>query len=465
MLPRISLIVLALVLASTPLQAQIPDFDAALDDTVAILQDLVRLDTSNPPGNETLVAEYAKKLLEKEGIPGEIYALDPARGNLVARLEGNGSKRPILIMGHSDVVGVDRDQWTLDPFQATIKDGFVYGRGAADYKGMIAAAIQMMLMIKRANIALDRDIILLIEAGEEGTTQWGIDYMVEHHLDKIDAEFALNEGGDIHIADGRVDLVKVTTAEKAIWRGIKLIARGVSGHGSRPRPDNAVVHIAEAVAKLGRHQMPMRLNETTREYFKRMAEISPPDQAFLFANIEDPVLGPIIEEKFRNEDFHSNSYLRTGISPNIITGGFRYNVIPGEAEATLDVRALPDENQEEFLSTLARVVDDPAIEIVPPSSGRPAAPPSPLGTDLFRAIEKVQSQMFPGAITLPTMSTGASDSAQLRAAGVPTYGIGEAASDDQDARAHGNDERVSIEGLGILLEFMYRTVLEVAASN
>ena len=209
----------------------------------------------------------------------------------------------------------------------------------------------------------------------------------------------------------------------------------------------------------------MRLNETTREYFKRMAEISAPDQAFLFANIEDPVLGPIIEEKFRNEDFYSNSYLRTGISPNVISGGFRYNVIPGEAEATLDVRALPDENQAEFLSTLARVIDDPAIEIVPPSSGRPAAPPSPLGTDLFRAIEKVQSLMFPDAITLPTMSTGASDSAQLRAAGVPTYGIGEAASDDQDARAHGNDERITIEGLGILLEFMYRTVLEVAASN
>ena len=226
MLPRISLSVFVFVLVSTPLCAQAPDFDAALDDTVAILQDLVRLDTSNPPGNETLVAEYAKELLETEGIPGEIFALDPARGNLVARLAGNGSKRPILIMGHSDVVGVDRDQWTLDPFDAMIKDGFVYGRGAADDKGMIAAAIQMMLMIKRANIALDRDIILLIEAGEEGTTQWGIDYMVSNHLDKIEAECALNEGGDIHVTDDKVDVVKVTTAEKAIWRGIKLIARG-----------------------------------------------------------------------------------------------------------------------------------------------------------------------------------------------------------------------------------------------
>ena len=188
MLPRRSLIVFVFVLVSTPLCAQAPDFDAALDDTVAILQDLVRLDTSNPPGNETLVTEYAKELLETEGIPGAIFALDPARGNFVARLAGNGSKRPILIMGHSDVVGVDRDQWTLDPFEAMIKDGFVYGRGAADDKGMIAAVIQMMLMIKRANIALDRDIILLIEAGEEGTTEWGIDYMVENHLDKIEAD-------------------------------------------------------------------------------------------------------------------------------------------------------------------------------------------------------------------------------------------------------------------------------------
>ncbi len=448
-----------------PAEAQVPDFDQARDETVAILQDLVRLDTSNPPGNETLVAEYSKSLLEGEGIPGEIYALDPARGNLVARLAGNGSKRPILIMGHSDVVGVDRDQWTMDPFAATIQDGYVYGRGSSDDKGMIAAALQIMLMIKRSGIELDRDIILLIEAGEEGTTKWGIDYMVANHRDKIEAEFALNEGGNIHIKDGKVDLVQITTAEKAIWRGIKLIARGVSGHGSRPRPDNPVVHLAAAVAKLGAFQMPMRLNETTREYFRRRAEISEPEQAFLYANIEDPVLSPMIQEKLRNEDFYANSYLRTGISPNIISGGFRYNVIPGDAEATLDVRALPDENQDEFLSTLARIINDPAIEIVPPSSGRPAAPPSPLGTDLFRAIEKVQDDMFPEAITLPTMSTGASDSAQLRAAGIPTYGIGRAASDDQDTRAHGNDERIPIEGLGILVEFMYRTVLEVATSN
>ena len=169
---------------AVPLEAQVPDCERARDDTVAILQDLVRLDTSNPPGNETRVAEYAKSLLEREGIPGEIYALDPERGNLVARLAGNGSKRPLLIMGHSDVVGVDRDQWTMDPFAATIRDGFVYGRGSTDDKGMIAAAFQIMLMIKRSGIELDRDIILLIEAGEEGTTKWGIDYMVEHHMDK-----------------------------------------------------------------------------------------------------------------------------------------------------------------------------------------------------------------------------------------------------------------------------------------
>ncbi len=365
-------LLVAVLWTAVPVDAQTPDFDKARDETVAILQDLVRLDTSNPPGNESLVADYAKALLEKEGIPGDIYALDPERGNLVARLEGNGSKRPILIMGHSDVVGVERDQWTIEPFAATIKDGFVYGRGSSDDKGMIAVALEIMLMIKRSDIELDRDIILLIEAGEEGTTKWGIDYMVENHLDKIDAEFALNEGGSIHVADGRVDIVRVTTAEKAIWRGIKLIARGISSHGSRPRPDNAVVHLAEAVAKVGRYQMPMRLNETTRAYFERLAAVSDPDQKFLYENIEDPVLGPMIEERLRNEDFASNSYLRTGISPNIISGGFRYNVIPGEAEATLDVRALPDENQAEFLSTLARIIDDPAIEIVPPSSGRPA---------------------------------------------------------------------------------------------
>jgi len=441
-----------------------PDFERAGDEAVGILQELIRLDTSNPPGNETLVAKYVQAVLAEAGIRGQIFALDPDRGNLVARLPGNGSKAPVLIAAHSDVVGVEPESWTVDPFSGEIRDGYVYGRGAEDDKGMIAAAVEVMLMVERAGITLDRDVILLVEAGEEGTTEYGIDYMVENHLDEIRAEFALNEGGGIHVQeDGAVDRVDVATAEKVPWRRIRLVARGEAGHGSRPRVDNPVVRLAAAVAKLGDQPTPMRLNETTREYFRRLAEISPPDVAVMYRNIEDPVLGPMIEEYFRHHDILSNSMLRTSVSPNVIEGGFRYNVIPSEAQATLDVRALPDEDMDRFLAELERLVDDPLIEVTPPESWRPSGPPSPLDTDLFRALENAQEHMYPAATTLPTMLTGATDSAQLRAAGIPTYGIGMPGT-DADNRAHGNDERASVEGMHDFVEYIYRTILEVGGA-
>jgi acetylornithine deacetylase/succinyl-diaminopimelate desuccinylase-like protein len=330
---------------------------------------------------------------------------------------------------------------------------------------MVAAAVQVILMIKRQGLALDRDVILLIEAGEEGSTEFGIDYMVENHLEAIRAEFALNEGGGAHLTDdGVVDRVAVGAAEKVPWRMIRLVARGTSGHGSTPRVDNPIVHLSAAIAKLGEEQMPMRLNETTREYFRRLAEISPPETAVHYRNLEDPLLGPVAEAYLREHDILSNSMLRTSVSPNIIQGGFRYNVIPGEAEATLDVRALPDEDMDAFLAELERRIADPLVEVVPPVSWRPSGPPSSLDTDLFRALENTQRSMWPDATTLPTMNTGATDSAQLRAAGIPTYGIG-APGKDEDARAHGNDERMSVESLHDFVEFIYRTVLEVGGSR
>lgn len=453
-----------ITLSAAPLAGQVPDFAAAGDEAVGILQELIRLDTSNPPGNETLVARYVQELLAEEGIEGEIFALDPERGNLVARLEGNGSKEPLLILAHSDVVGVEPELWTVDAFTGEIGDGYVYGRGATDDKDMIAAGVQVMLMLQRQGLTLDRDVILLIEAGEEGSTEFGIDYMVENHLDEIQAEFALNEGGGSNLNEaGEVDRVTIGTAEKVPWRMIRLVARGTSGHGSAPRVDNPVVRLAAAVAKLGEEQMPKRLNETTREYFRRLAEISPPELAVYYRNVEDPVLGPMVEEYFRHNDIASNSMLRTSVSPNVIQGGFRYNVIPGEAEATLDVRALPDEDMDAFLAELERRIDDPLVEVMPPVSWRPSGPPSPLDTDLFRALESTQRTMYPEAVTLPMMLTGATDSAQLRAAGIPTYGIG-APSTADDRRAHGNDERILVESMHEFVEFIYRTILEVGGA-
>lgn len=439
-----------------------PDFNAARDEVVKILAGFVRIDTSNPPGNETRGAEYLKSILDRESIPAEIFEMERGRGNIVARLKGNGKKKPLLLMGHIDVVGVEREKWTVDPFGGVIKDGYLYGRGSSDDKGMTSACLEVFLLLHRLKVPLDRDVIFLAEAGEEGTSNVGIDYMVQQHWDKIECEYALNEGGMIYAVDGKVKYVGVATTEK-VPRGFKLIARGTSGHGSIPRADNAITHLAAAVEKVGNWQVPMRLNETTRAFFSRLAKISPADEAYLYSNLEDPSKSQTVQEKIRASNPMYNSMLRTSIVPTIIKGGFRSNVIPGDAEATLDVRAVPDEDIEALAQSLRKLINDPSVEVVPPAArGRPATPPSKLDTEMFRALEKTQMKLFPGTITIPLMLTGATDSAQLRAKGVHAYGLGSLAA---VSVAHGNDERISIEGLGKFVEFIYWAVIEVAASR
>ena len=454
-----SLLLPSILAAQTP-----PNFPSARDEAVQNLQAMIRIDTSNPPGNETKLAEYLKGILDKEGIAAEIIAAEPTRGNLIARIKGNGREKPLLLMGHSDTVGVQREQWTVDAFAGLIRDGYVFGRGALDDKSGIAAMLQVFLMIHRQKLPLDRDIIFLAEAGEEAGGGVGIDFLIQKHWPKIECEFALNEGAEIFEKNGEVQYVGVATSEKLV-RTMKLVARGTSGHGSMPRMDNAIVHLAAAVAKLGNYQPPLRLNETTRTFFERLTTISPPEEAFLYAHLEDPVVGKIAQETLRRTNVYYNSMLRTSISPNIIQGGFRFNVVPAEAEATLDVRALPDENLDAFMEELRRVIDDPAVELSLAQSFWPATPPSPLDSDMFRALEKAQAEVFPGVVTLPVMLTGATDSASLRAKGVPSYGVGPVVTEEDGMRMHGNDERLSVEGLGKFVEFLYRAVAAVAAAR
>src|SRR5687767_1613653 len=270
-------LLLTTLLASAALaqQANAPDWSQIEAETMQHFQALLRFDTSDPPGREIEAAEYLKQALEKEGIAVEMIALEPHRPNLVARLRGNGSKRPLLIMGHTDVVNVDPTKWTHPPFSATRDGGYVYGRGAVDDKDNVVARLMMMLMLKRMNVPLDRDVILLAEAGEEGTTRVGIQLMAREHLPKIDAEYCLAEGGGVTRVGGKVKYASVQTLEK-IPRAIELTARGPSGHGSVPLQGNAVVRLANAVAKIGAWKAPVRLNEITRAYFQRLAAISTP---------------------------------------------------------------------------------------------------------------------------------------------------------------------------------------------
>ena len=439
-----------------------PDFDKADAEAVNFLTELVKINTSNPPGNETRAAEYIKGVLASEGIQSQVYEFAPGRGNIVARLKGNGKKKPLLLMGHIDVVGVERDKWTLDPFAGITKDGYLYGRGSHDDKAMDAANLEVFLLLHRLKVPLDRDVILLAEAGEEGTTQFGIDYMVANHWNDIACEFALNEGGNTPEENGKVSYVGVSTTEK-VPRGIKLVARGTSGHGSAPRMDNAIVHLAAAVAKVGTWEAPMRLNETTRRFFEQLARISPPEQAQLFAHVEDPAA----QQKLHATEPGYYSMLRTSLVPTIINGGFRSNVIPAEAEARIDVRALPDENMTALKAELARLINDPQVEIIDAETqfARPATPPSGLSTDAFHALERAQQKVFPGVPTIPIMQAGATDSSELRAKGVQAYGLGTPSSMNDRSRIHGNDERVDIKGFGKFVEFLYAATVDIAAAK
>jgi acetylornithine deacetylase/succinyl-diaminopimelate desuccinylase-like protein len=445
------------------------DWPAVQPEILDYYRALLRIDTSNPPGNETRAVNYLRQVLDREHIPYQVFALAPHRANLVARLKGNGSKRPVILMGHTDVVGVDRDKWRVDPFAAILRDGWILGRGSIDDKSHVAVSLMTMILLHRMSVPLDRDVIFLAEAGEEGATQWGIDFLARQHWDAIAAEFALAEGGQITVRGSTVRYVEITTTEKVV-RPVRLIAHGTSGHGSQPRLDNPIVHLATAVSRLSRWQPPMRLNSTTRAWFEGLAKISAPDDAFRYAHIADPEPSASIQEYLAQHEIANYSLLRTSIVPTVIRGGFRSNVIPSEAEAVLDVRALPDEDLAQLWAELRRIIADPNIEMKPleTATPRPAAPPSRIDTEMFRALEHAQRTMFPGAVTLPAMATGATDLAQLRARGVQGYGYGPALDEMVSVAGggpHSDDERLREDSLYKMAEFLWLAVTEVAASR
>ena len=462
--------IVVMVAALVPAFAADPysvDWSKVNPETLEHYTHLLRIDTTNPPGNESKAAEYVKSVLEHEGIPVELFALEPARANLVARLKGSGSKKPILVMGHLDTVGVQREKWSVDPFAAIRKDGFIYGRGAQDDKDNLTASLMVMLLLKRMNVALDRDVIFLAEAGEEGTSQVGMDFMVEQHWNEIACEYALAEGGYVSARNGKVRFVEITTTEK-VPRALRLVAHGSAGHGSRPRPDNAIIRLAAAVAKFATWQPPTRLNDTTRAYFERLATISPPEEAWRYTHINDRDKAPEIERYFAEHELGHFSILRTSVSPTVIKGGFRSNVIPSEAEAYLDIRTLPDEDMEGLREQIRHVIADSNVDVLPAARAmRPSSSPSRIDTEMFQALERVQRRMFPGAITLPSMLTGATDMAQLRARGVQAYGFGPIVDDNDSGLggAHTDDERLAEGSVEKLAEFLWYSVLETAAAK
>lgn len=468
---KLSLFVVLLVAVADGIlaQSQQPDWKALESETMQHFQTLIRFDSSDPPGNEKPAAEYLRQVLEKEGIPVKVFALEPNRPNIVARLKGNGKKRPLLIMAHTDVVNVDPAKWSFPPFTATRDGGYVYGRGTVDDKDNVAAALMVMLELKRRNVPLDRDVIFLAESGEEGSTRVGIQFMANQHFSEIEAEYCLAEGGNVTRSGGQVKYASVQTLEK-IPRGIELVARGVAGHGSVPLQTNAIVHLASAVAAIGKWRPPIRLNDTTGAYFARLAEISSPADAQRYRDIlsTDPKKRDAADDYFlQNEPRHA-SMIRTSVSPNIFNGGYRSNVIPSEAKATLDVRTLPDENPAAFLEEVRKVVNDTAVEVkYGQRDVRPGSGVARLDSEAFKAIEAAVTRHY-GAVTLPTMSTGATDMAYLRAKGIQSFGIGPATDIEDGPKgfgAHSDQERILESELHRFVRFNWDIVLELARAK
>ena len=442
------------------------EWEAAEEELLRHFRALLQFDTSDPPGRELPAAEYLQDVLEAEGIPVEMLSVDPERPNVVARLKGDGSEEPLLIMAHTDVVNVDPEKWTFPPFSATVDDGYVYGRGAVDDKDNLATALLVMLELKRQNVPLSRDVIFLAESGEEGATEYGIEFMVNDHFDKIEAEFCLAEGGSVARVNREVVYGGVQTVEKLPYR-LELVASGVAGHGSVPLQGNSVVRLAKAISAIADWRSPIRLNETTYTYFERLASISPPDAGERYLAVLDSGRATEADEYFLAYEPRHASMLRSSLSPTIFDAGYRINVIPSESRASVDFRALPDENIEDYLGKIRGVIGDESIEVsLGQRNTRPAGQAS-INTVAFSAIEENTDKHY-GVITLPTMSTGATDMAYLRARGVQCYGIGPAI-DREDAGlgfgAHSDQERILISELNRFLRFNWDVVIDLAAKK
>jgi acetylornithine deacetylase/succinyl-diaminopimelate desuccinylase-like protein len=437
------------------------------DRTRQYLTDLVRIDTSNPPGNETLVAQYLKQTIESFGISAEMLGGDPKRMNLVARLRGSGKGRPLMLMAHSDVVPAERHQWTANPFGAELRNGFIYGRGTLDAKSLLAAEVAVMVEIKRRNLKLGRDLILVSEADEEsGST--GIQWLIQNAWPKIDAEFALNEGGSIFDTKDGTRVFQIQTLEKLPTR-IVVTARGTAGHGSIPRPDNAILHLFEAGSRLSRAEQPVHLNGTTRRYFRGLSKLPDYDWlAPLWPRLDNPATARDAANQIRMHDADLDAMIRTTVSPTVLPGaGNNINVIPSVAPAQFDVRRLPSESREDVLVRLRQIVNDNAVDITfAPGLQTPTADPSPTMTTLYRAMERVVERFYPhDAVVLPFMSRAATDGNYLRSRGMPVYGVPLILREPGESRVHGNDERIAAKSLDDGVELLWQIVLETAGEN
>lgn len=435
------------------------DWTKARAEAVQLLQELIRIDTTNPPGNERAAALHLQRLLESDGIETRVLEVAPGRANLYARIKGDGSRRPLILLSHTDVVTAETQRWTIPPFSGEMRDGFIYGRGAIDMKGTATVHVTLMRLLKRLNVSLKRDLILLAVADEEaGGT--GASLIVDKYPELIrDAEFLLNEGDVIYVKNGKTQQYGVDVMEKAaLW--LKIVAKGPTGHGSIQLAHSSVDRLLDALERLRKWETPIQVSPAVAESYRmRASQQTDPVLRNAYGDLDKALKNPALRKKLLT-DSTLNAEVRNTFTITGLQGSDKVNVIPGLAWAQIDARLLPGEIPAGFIASLRRVLNDPELEIEILESSTPTG--SSAGTALMHAIRKVAARHDPGVPVIPTMLTSSTDSAKFRTLGITAYGFEPFKLDDEELnRSHGDDERVSVENLGFALRFLYEVILEL----
>ncbi len=420
------------------------------------LRKLIRFDTTNPPGNERDAANYVRDVLAAEGIDAEVLENAPRRSNVLARMPGDGSKRPLLLLAHLDVVPADPGKWSVEPFSAEVKDGYVWGRGTLDTKSLVAMEMMAMILAKRQNLPLKRDIKFAAFADEECGGELGAQWIAENHFDKVSAEFALNEGG-MAVRSERGRIYMVATAEKGVCWSV-LTARGRSGHASMPHDDNAVVKMADAVDRLSRHRSRVRISKTGSRFIAAASAYDQCISRLRFAGI--PVLGAFLTRKIPYKFIAP--MLSNTFAPTVIHGGRKVNIIPDTCTLEVDSRIIPRVSKEDWTSEIKRILDTSSVEVRVGEFHESTE--SDLDTEFYRVVEQAITESDPKAIVAPFMVPGATDSRFLRRKGITCYGLMPLAIPQEEIdTVHGVDERISVEGFETGLKITCEIVRKLCA--
>lgn len=430
------------------------DWDAAFEEALATLRAYLRIDTSNPPGGERAACDFLGGILEREGVPFELYDAGDDRVSLRAALRGNGARPPLLLLNHTDVVPVEREYWDEDPFGGAVRDGEVWGRGALDMKGLGVAELTALLLLRRTGQPLARDVVFLAVADEEAGGGRGIEWLAEHHPETLEAEYVINEGGggSTELFGVERPVFTVGTAEKGpLW--LRLVAEGRPGHGSIPHEDNALDRLVRGLGRLQAWEHAPDLSPVLAEYFARL------ERAGVYRGGTEP--GQLAQTAER--DPRVRALLTNTISATTVSAGVKHNVIPARAEATIDCRLLPGVTADAFEREVARVIDDPKVRIERVFAGYSET--SAHDTELFAVIEAVARELVEDAVVTPGLTAGFTDSRVFRDRGAVAYGFSGGLTPPELARTvHGHNERVTLDGFRLSCQMIYEIARRMCAA-